>query len=384
MKRMLALLLAILVLCGCSSPTPSIGNHSGSSESADAKEPTVVTLPNTERYPEDTGLVVTFEMGAEFEMVLSMYHTVLEVNPLNEAGEALLAPIEPTGSYRNAVEIILEEAIKQEVLQRLMVINLAAYEVGDGAWTIAGHTILTWPIEHYQESCGLLFSCKLTPAGDCMDPNRYMDTFTLDEGDYTVTRCYNRNWQDMDYRIYDNGDYSEWYYLSMDECASSSYFADGSFGFWHQSPVMQQSYTLYPDGSVAFVQEHYDENGNLTHYTSLTQDGYYSEDYYQDGIWIRSIYIDPNGLSYDQTYFENGIIATSVGENPDGSTYEELYYENGVIRFNSQTNADGTYSEYEYYETGAIKHSLTRHADGTTTEEYYDENGNPMDAPTES
>lgn len=353
MKRMLALLLAILVLCGCSSPTPSIGNHSGSSDSADAKEPTVVTLPNTERYPEDTGLVVTFEMGAEFEMVLSMYHTVLEVNPLNEAGEALLAPIEPTGSYRNAVEIILEEAIKQEVLQRLMVINLAAYEVGDGAWTIAGHTILTWPIEHYQESCGLLFSCKLTPAGDFMDPNRYMDTFTLDEGDYTITRCYNRNWQDMDYRIYDNGDYSEWYYLSMDEAASSSYFADGSFGFWHQSPVMYQSYTLYPDGSVAFVQEHFDENGIRTHYTSLT-------------------------------YFENGIIATSVGENPDGSTYEELYYENGVIRFTAQTHTDGTYSEYEYYETGVIKHSLARHADGTATEEYYDENGNPMDAPTES
>lgn len=385
MKRILTLLLAALVLCGCSAPTPSAGDHSGSADSADATEPTVVTLPSTESYPEDTGLVVKFEMGAEFEMVLSMYHAVLEVNPLNESGEALLAAIEPTGSYRHAVEIILEEAIRQEVLQRGMVINLAAYEVGDGAWTIAGHTILTWPIEHYQKSCGLNFACNLTPAGDFMDPDSYTNTATRDEGDYIITRCYNRDWQDMDSRIYDNGDYSELYYFSMVEFAGASYFADGSFNFWHESPVIKQSYTLDPDGSVEFVRELFDENGNPTHSTALTQDGYYYDDYFRDGILVRSIYNDPvTGLSYEQTYFENGNVASDIGETPEGGSYENEFYENGALKHGFSRNPDGTTYEEWYYENGKIRHTLTRYPDGTATEAYYDENGNPMDAPTES
>ena len=358
---MLALLLVALVLCGCSSPTPSAGNHSGS---ADAADPTVVTLPSTESYPEDTGLVVRFEMGAEFEMVLNMYHAVLEVNPLNEAGEALLAAMEPIGSYRNAVETILAEAQKQAFLTEDMTIDLAAYEVGDGAWTIAGHTILTWPIENYQKSCGLDFTCRLAPAGDFIDPDTYTDTFTRNDGDHTTTLCYgprNPYSQDMDYCIYDNGGYDEIYYLSMNEFASSAYWADGSFGFGYNSPEINFSYMLYPDGSVEYVRELWDENGNCTQRTSLTKDGYYCDDYYRDGTLVRGIWNDPaTGSSYESTYFENGNQASYIGENPDG-----------------------TYFEYEYYENGMIRHDLTRHPDGTSTEAYYDEYGNPMDTPTE-
>lgn len=404
MKRMIALLLVVLTLCGCSSATPS---SSLSGDSTNAADPAVVTLPDTEDYPKGTGLVVKFEMGAEFEMVLNMFHAVLEVNPLNQAGEALLAAIEPSGSYRSAMETILAESQKQGLLNDDMVINLAAYEVGDGAWTIAGHTLLTWPIENYRKSCGVMFTCQLAPAGDFMDPDSYAETFTRDDGDYTTTVCYNQGRQDMDYRIYDNGDYCEWYYFSLDEFASSSYYADGSSGFYYHSPVIDHSYTVYPDGSVEYVQELFDENGNRTRRTSLTQDGHYYDDFYQDGLLVRSIYNDPSGQSYDQTYFENGNIASAIGEtpdgssyeteyyengtikrsftrNPDGTTYEESHYENGMIRSNSQTHADGTYSQYEYYETGVIKHTLTRYTDGKTSEQYYDENGNPVDTPTES
>ena len=306
MKRILPFLLVCLILCGCSA-APAAGNTSGKDNpDAETTQPTTVTVPNAEDYPEDTGLAVKFEMGAEFEMVLDMYHAVLTVTPLNEAGEGLLSAIDPTGSYRNAVEIILEEAIRQEVLKRGMVINLAACEVGNGAWTAADHCILTWPIENYQQNCGMYFTCKLTPAGDCYDADSYRETFTRDYGDYSSTICYRKDIHEMTYAKYVDGSYSESYYPGEEDFMGCTYYADGRFEFFHNSPLSNEHYTLLPDGFAWGYSETLDEEGNTTRYTSLYEDGSYSDDRYENGIAISMLYITSDGIRQESTYYENG------------------------------------------------------------------------------
>ena len=384
MKRILPFLLVCLILCGCSA-APADGNTSGNdSPDAETTQPTTVTIPNAKDYPEDTGLVVKFELGAEFEMALDMYHGVLEVNPLNDAGEALLNSIEPTGSYRNAVEIILEEAVKQEILKPRMVINLAAYEVGDGAWTLADHCILTWPIENYQQNCGLNFGCTLTPAGDCYDAHSYRDTFTRDYGDYSNTICYRDDLHEMTYAKYVDGSYSESYYISNEDFMGCTYYADGRFEFFHNSPLSNRSYTLLPDGFAWGYSETLDEAGNTTHYTSLSEDGSYSDYHYENGITISALYITSDGIRQESTCYENGQLKLSIYDEPNVYYQESEHFETGITKRVYSRNPDGTTSEQEYYENGVLKHERRTNPDGTSTDQYYDENGNPMDAPTES
>lgn len=429
MKRILAFLLVCLILCGCSA-APAGGNTSGKgSHDGETTQPTTVTVPNAEDYPEETGLAVKFEMGAEFEMVLDMYHAVLKVIPLNETGEKLLNSIEPTGSYRNAVEIILEEAIRQEVLTRGKVIKLAAYEVGDGAWTVADHCILTWPIENYQKNCGLNFACKLTPAGDCYDDSSYLDTFTSDCGDFINTVCYRKDRHEMTCMEYNDGSYSEIYYVTSEDFWGCTYYADGRFLFSHNTPLSNEYYTLLPDGLSWGYSEALDEAGNTTHYTSFSEDGSYVDYYYENGITISAVHITSDGIRQESTYYENGQPKLTICHDPNGSYWESEnyetgiskrfysrssdggtneqhyyengqlklniygdpngyyqeseYYDNGQLKLNIYNESNGYYQESEYYETGITKRFYSRNPDGTSTEQYYDENGNPVDAPTE-
>lgn len=186
----------------------------------------------------------------------------------------------------------------------------------------------------------------------------------------------------MDYCFYDNGDYEEYYYLTR-ESLSCTYYADGRFRLNYSTPLYCNDYTLEPDGFHWGYTETRDDAGNLLQCTSVNEDGTYFDDYYENGIVVRSISGDSSGSRCEYTYYENGEIKYSIYEEPNGYLQEDEYYENGVIKKSFSRNEDGYTAEYEYYENGALKREFVRYADGTEYEGYYDEYGNPISAPTE-
>jgi len=438
MKRIFALFLVAVLLCGCSATVAPSANsdassHTGKVTGSNAEvTPTEATLPSMESYAEDTGLVVTFEMGAEFEMVLNMFHAVLEVNPLNEVAEALLDEIDAAGvSYRSAVEAILQEAKNQELLKYGTTITLTAKAVGADSWTVASHNILTWPVENYQKNSGVNFTCELIPAGKYFDSASYTDTFTRKRDDHDEVVCYDPNGaHQMTYSVFEDGTYWEDYYLSRDESIGCWYNADGSFVFSnYDNKGNGFTYTLHPDGSCEGQSYLYDAAGNLIMYASTDLDGSSCETYYENGVTVRDVNNGPDGsftestyapdgtlLTWkstdssgnrnEHTYFPNGNPATMISELADGSYNESEYYENNTLKrsfwriadgsFTEYTyfpngnpatmiseSADGSYSESEFYENNTLKRSFYHSADGTETETFYDENGNPIPAATE-
>ena len=104
MKKMIALLLLALLLCGCSVSIPTSipgKNQTTPAESLDIMSAELIPIDS---WAQDTGLVLNVcidknpafkqdknEVGTEFEMVLNMYHCVLEINPLGQKAEKLLA-----------------------------------------------------------------------------------------------------------------------------------------------------------------------------------------------------------------------------------------------------------------------------------------------------
>ena len=388
MKRLFAILMVCLILCGCSSTASGLLNPVVESQS-DPTEATVMPLLPEDVYTEDTAMAVKFEMGAQFEMLLNPYYAVLEVRGLNEAGEALLSSIEPTGSYRNAMETILDAANSQSLLKKETLITITATEVIDNAWHVGCHNILTWPIENYAKTLGKVTTFQMYAPGRYFDDSTYLlqNTFTRDDGDHTTTVCYPSSAnapQDMDYCIYDNGNYEEYYYLrDTDETLSCTYYVDGNFSFSRHSPTVYSSYTLTPDGSVWGNSGLRDEEGNDLRTTELYEDGSYYDAYYENGNVVKQVSIDPNGVRSESTFDEKGDWVYYLCEDPNGSRQEIEFYENGMSKWSLMHNPDGSYSEYDYYENGIVKHEYTYNADGSTYEQYYDENGNPTDAPTE-
>lgn len=438
MKRIFALILVAVLLCGCSATVAPSANsdassHTGKVTGSNAEvTPTEATLPSMESYAEDTGLVVTFEMGAEFEMVLNMFHAVLEVNPLNEVAEALLDGIDVAGvSYRSAVEAILQEAKNQELLKYGTTITLTAKAVGTDSWTVASHNILTWPVENCRKTIGLYFTCELIAPGKYFDDQSYTNTFTRKTDDLVEVVCYDPSGaHQMTYAEFEDGSYLESYYPSWDRILDSWYKADGSFVFAnYDSHGSGLTYTLYPDGSCEGQRNLYDAAGNLIMYASTYLDGSSYEAYYENGVTVRDVNNGPDGsftestyapdgtlLTWkstdssgnrnEQTFFPNGNPAIMISELADGSYNESEYYENNTLKRNFWRNADGSFTEYtyfpngnpatiisesadgsysesEFYENNTLKRSFYHSADGTETETFYDENGNPIPAATE-
>lgn len=311
MKQLFAILMICLILCGCSNTAGELLSPVGETQS-DPTEATVIPLLPEDVYTENTAMAVKFEMGAEFEMLLNPYYAVLEVRGLNEAGEALLSSIEPTGSYRNAMETILCEANSQSLLKKETLITITPTEVTDDAWHVGCHNILTWPIENYVKALGKTATFQIYAPGRYFDDSTYplQNTFTRNDGDHTTTLCYPPSPslpQDMEYWIYDNGDYEEYYFpRDTDETLSCKYCINGNFSFSRYSPTVYSSYTLTPDGSVWGNSGLRDEEGNDLRTTELYEDGSYWDTYYENGKVVKQIYIDPNGSAYEQHYDENG------------------------------------------------------------------------------
>lgn len=410
MKKLVGLLLVAALLCGCSvTVTPTANSGTGKVSGGAVADPAEATLPSMESYAEDTGLVVTVSMGAEFEMVLNMFHAVLEVTPLNEVAEALLDGINAAGvSYRSAVEAILQEAQDQELLTHGTKITLTAKAVGTDSWTVASHNILTWPVENYQKNSALNFTCELIPAGKYFDSASYTDTFTRKRDDHYEVVCYAPNGaHQMTYSVFEDGTYWEDYYLSRDESIGCGYNADGSFFFSnYDNKGNGFTYTLHPDGSCEGQSYLYDAAGNLIMYASTDLDGSSNEIYYENGVTVRNIVTDPDGnvsestytpdgtpltctftgpsgVRNEQTYFPNGSLERIKSVDANGDSSEMIYFENGNPATAINEYADGSYSEVENYENGMMRRYFWRSADGTETEEFYDENGNLIPAPTE-
>lgn len=355
MKRIFALLLIALMLCGCTVSIPTPGESSNV-----PFDPATATLPPMNSYAEETGLVLTVQMGPEFEMVLNMFHGVLEVNPMNEEAEALLSGVDTAGiSYRSAIEAILQEAENQALLNPGANVTLTAKAVGADSWTVASHHILTWPVENYQKNSGLNFTCELIPAGKYFDSASYTDTFTRNYDNRNEVVCYGPGGvHQMTSVVYQDGSYGEYHYPSRDRWLSFTYHADGSFDF-----------------------ADYDDKRNGFTYI-LKPDGSYDSTSFAEGIQVLWVQRNRDGSSHE-AYYENGVTVRSIWTDPDGNTIESTYTVNGNIRTSIYTYTDGSSSEYEYHENGTVKYCLSRNADGSTSEEFYNENGNLIPAPTE-
>lgn len=388
MKQLFAILMICLILCGCSNTAGELLSPVGETQS-DPTEAAVIPLLPEDVYTENTAMAVKFEMGAEFEMLLNPYYAVLEVRGLNEAGEALLSSIEPTGSYRNAMETILCEANSQSLLKKETLITITPTEVTDDAWHVGCHNILTWPIENYVKTLAKTATFQIYAPGRYFDDSTYplQNTFTRNDGDHTTTLCYPPSPslpQDMEYWIYDNGDYEEYYFpRDTGETLSCKYCVNGNFSFSRYSPTVYSSYTLTPDGSVWGNSGLRDDAGNDLRITELYEDGSYYDFYYENGNVVKQISIDPNGVRSESTFDEKGDSVYYLCEDPNGYRQEIEFFSNGIPKWSLTHNSDGSYSEFEYYENGIVKHEYTCNADGSAYEQHYDENGNPIDAPTE-
>ena len=384
MKRIFALLFVCLILCGCSNSNIFTPN-----KAEESTEATVAPLLPAENYVEGTAMVVKFDMGAQFEMLLDSYHAVLEVKALNEAGEALLADIAPAGSYRNAIETILDAANNQAMLEDKTVITITANEVIADTWNVGSHNILTWPVENYAKTIEANATCKVNAPGPYFDDASYPKeyTYTRDDGDRTTTLCYSANPylpQEMDCCVYDNGEYEEFYYVQENVSYRCIYHVDGKFSFWYTLPLSNGFYCLRPDGTMWGDTTIRDEAGNLIRQTYIDEDGAYSDYYYENGNDVKSISLSADGCRSETTYYENGAMLSYLEEKPDGSRVELEYFENGMPKWGFEKYTDGSSSEYDYYENGNLKREFACYPDGSTYEQHYDENGFAVTAPEES
>ncbi len=172
--------------------------------------------------------------------------------------------------------------------------------------------------------------------------------------------------------------------------------------------------TTNDDGTVFVTTEtnEYDENGNITHETYETSEGYKSEDIYEydeNGNTIHSTYTSSDGFSSESTYEydENGnqtlqryvdsdyssetvtiynedgypidVVNTTVQE---GETIVDhtvnTYDENGMLLVSEfDENGFTTKTEYTYDENGNVTLEHFENSDGYTTDKTYtyDENG---------
>lgn len=407
MKRLFAILLVLcLILCRCEvgGNTPTKPNTPGQSGGEQTNDPTSGQSGEPTR-PAEVEMVdfnapalnVKITINPELELTLSRTNEILDVKALNADAESLLASLDLVGQlYERGIVTILEEAKEQKYLKDVSKVTITAEELSDGAWTIITGELLTKPIEDYQQHSGIVFSCRLTPAGESLDIDELKVIETSRNGDVFVT-VYGDAAGNAQMMIYesDDGTRQEVYMISDTEEIGIHYYPDGSYRYGHNDGLVDQGYWIYPDGS-GFTYVGYMElvDGLLqtVWYQRIYFDGSAEEYFYEDSEFARTIFTDADGTTWE-AFYENGTIVSEVwkdadgnileesggngdsaGSNSDGSTFEQTFYPNGNLKTYNTTWPNGDYSKQNYYENGNVE-TYTESREGRYVEGYYDENG---------
>ena len=389
MKKTFVLLLVSFLLCGCTVSISTSVVSGNSREPTEPIDPESVELISIDSWGEDTGLVLNVnidknpafkkskdEVGTQFEMVLNMFHCVLEIRPLEKKAEALLSGTDFTGVfYQTAMADILALAQKQQLLESSTIITVSATEVDQDSWTHASYNILERPIENYRQDCGIFFSYKLNAAGEYFDEKDY----TAEETDDT------RIFEDM---LYDgtpyigysrvkgaslvtemtimtrlDGSIEEQYLPTPEECVICAYHSDGSFSFSAAyGEGFDTHYTIYPDCTI--------ESNSRFHI---------------DGITVSEKFTDRDG-NIAEHYYKDGVQIKGITKRPDGSVSVSCWSEDRSSLTENWTYANGDTSEFvfEFSQDGSVNGRFERHcyADGRVEEFYYDREGNLIPTPS--
>jgi hypothetical protein len=304
--------------------------------------------------------------------------------------------------YDSGIVTILEQAKEQKYLKNVSKVSITVEELSEGAWTIATGECLTKPIENYQQNSGIVFSCRLTPAGDSLDIDELKVIDTSRSGGVFVT-VYGDAAGNAKMMVYesDDGTRQEVYMISDTEEIGISYFPDGSYRYGHNDGLVNQGYWIYPDGSRSTYVEYRELVDGLTQpvwYQETHSDGSAEEYFYENSEFARTIFTDADGSTWE-AFYENGTIVSEVwkdadgnildefgdtgatgatgassGTNPDGSTFEQTLYPSGSMKTYDITWPDGDFQKLTYYENGNTA-TVISFEDGRYQEYYYDENG---------
>ena len=161
-----------------------------------------------------------------------------------------------------------------------------------------------------------------------------------------------------------------------------------SNGEWHETHYMDDGYIkdgVSHPGTVCYSkllqasgeesELFCDENGVKQFGWVRSVDGSYSEYYWANGKFTRTVHENADGSSSESIYDENGKETVTIDTNKNGERTELHWYPNGGIQKTVCTNAAGTdRSEQEYYENGAIKRELIQNEEWTS-EQCFDEEG---------
>lgn len=399
MKRLITIVLVLcLVLCGCDAFGGGATEPNAPGQSGGA--PTEPTRPAEVEMVDYNApaLKVKITINPELELTLSRTNEILEVKALNADAETLLAGMELVGqSYDSGIATILEEAKEQEYLKDLSKVTIAVEELSEGAWTIATEEQLKKPVEDYQQNSGVIFSCRLNPAGESLDIDGLMviDTSCTTGVSVTVYGDASGNAKMMVYEN-DDGTRTENYIISDTEEIWINYYPDGSYQYSYCDGLVTQGYLEYPDGSgFTFVEyreltdgltqpiwyqksyfdgsaeEYFYENSEWVRIVYTNADGSTQEEFYENGECVRTVYTDANGTVTGESSNADGI---ATGTNSDGSTYEITEYPNGNIKTSNTTWPNGDYWNQTYYENGNLETDIQL-CEGRYVEQRYDETG---------
>lgn len=392
MKKIIGVLLTVcLLIAGCNAGSvPPIEPTSSSQSGGDSIRPTIVEMLDF-----DTPmLMVTVCINPEFTLTLNFAYDILSAEALNADAETLLANLDILGKpYVDGIVSILEEAREQGFLKNAGKVTLDVEELSAGGWTIASRDMLSEPVEDYQQSSGVVFSCKLNPAGEVLDPNQ------LTKVDIGPTAAEYRDGTGMcRIRIITWSDGSVTTDYPLDGFRDRNKiviteFPDGRYSYEVWDNGVAKGYTQFPDGSrSAFVAEYQDNYD----YSKQTNDRRF--------IWRKETY--SNGMIEETLYDENGEVEdtiiiyperyTETIQNEDGSTTVIVYNISGVTETNTTwPNGDyenwvhnekgipvrlvcqkgDRYDEVSFHENGNVKTSEFRGPNDDYGKATYDENG---------
>ena len=377
-KAMALMLVAVMLLCGCSTGT---GNQDGT-QSADKggqgiggffsnivdnigdalekEEEPLLELGKGQKH--ESIMVLKITVNPEFELYLDMDSCVSRVRCLNEDAVTAFEVMTNNGInvigqfYNDAMKMILENLSNAGFLtaetEQIQIESTVHIELPEEDLEALA-SVLAEPVEEYSAENGLALTVEapvpevdteveVELPEDNRDKHKPNDvvTYEVDEeragfGSHATHTMY----------------YDENGYLYKSEI----YFDTGCYQIFEYGP-----------------------NGNMTRKELQDLDGWFNETFYDESEDItKDIYTSADGSGSETTYHDNGNVASRIHTNPDGSLdAEEIYNKAGVRTFYKFYYPEGGMSESTYNDSGMLIYSKITDADGGVTETTYYENGN--------